>query len=259
MKNDKTPLRSRLGRITTSARGVGVAAVVAVAAGAYLVLGFAQLASSAQPAHANTTTTLTWITAPGSDGFWNFDFRNTSVNANDVDWPLRFLFRQNAEIDKVKDALGGCASPIYLPFVCVTSGSQNHLQFNDNGYLQWDEDGGIKQGNTCAAVGSQHMRIYANPANVFPYDRNMNGTWGYYVFASVHKDYEGGSGGFCTQYFSAEGEEGWWIQRMLDNLPWTQQSNSYNWVNADAGHWDLVGGHWHWTQSNGLAGYVFVP
>lgn len=76
----------------------------------------------------------------------------------------------------------------------------------------------------------------------------------------MHKDYEGGSGGSCTTYYSAEGEEGWWVQRMLNALPsWTQQSNSYWWDNPDAGHWDLTDGKLHWTQSNGYASYVWVP
>jgi len=233
-------------------------ALLSMLAAAYLTGSLFVGLGNGPSAQAQTTTSLNWVYGPNGDGFWNFDFRSESAVYNNVDWPIRFLFRQNAEIDKVKNALKGCVSPIYFPSAC-SSGSENHLLFNDNGYDQWDGDGGIKEANSCSA-GAQHMRLYANPANVYPYDRNWNSTWGYYLMASVHKDYEGGSTYSCTTYYSAEGEEGWWIQRIQNNLTsWSLVSNGQNWINADAGHWDTVGGKLHWTQSNGYGSYVWVP
>jgi hypothetical protein len=226
---------------------------------AYLSVASWSALADPQGAQAQNTSTLYWLNATENDGFYNFDFKSQNASSNNVDWPMRFLFFNNAEIDKVKDALDGCHSP-YIPAQTCNNGGGENAAFNDNLILQWDSDGGKKQTNTCSSSGAQHMRFYANPVDVYPYDRNYNTAWGYYIFAAVHKDYEGGSGGSCTTYYSAEGEEGWWVQRMLDYLPgWSQQSNSYYWYNYDGGHWDLYGGNYHWTQSNGYASYVSVP
>jgi hypothetical protein len=235
--------------------------VIALLSLGYVVLAIVQAGSTPRSAHAQTTSVLGFLTAPWmqGDGFYNFDFRSYSASSTNVDWPMRFLFRYNAEIDNVKNAIDGCGGdPSISPTTCNSGSAQHHL-FNDNGYNLWDDDGGKKQSNSCSS-GAQHMRLYANPDSVWPYDRNYNDTWGFYIFASVHKDFEGGSGGSCTTYYSAEGEEGWWVQRMLDGLPdWYQESNSYYWSNPDdSGHWDLVNGAWHWTQSNGWASYVWV-
>jgi len=89
---------------------------------------------------------------------------------------MRFLFRENADIDKVKNRIDGCGGdPSISPQAC-NSGSAKYHAFNDQGYLQWDEDGDKKEVNSCS-VGAHHMRLYANPWWVYPYDRNYNVTW----------------------------------------------------------------------------------
>lgn len=260
MKAIKRPRASLAGAMIRRAGRSCIPLMATFLALIYLAVAAWQATTGSSVAQAQTTSVLYFISAPEGDGFYNFDFRGYDETDNtEVDWPARFLFRQNAEIDKVKNALDGCGGdPTISPQVC-NGGSAKHFIFWDAGYSLWDDDGGKKQSNSCTS-GSQHIRLYANPANVSPYDRNWNSVWGYYIFGTVHKDYEGGSGGSCTTFYSAEGEEGWWVQRILDNLgSWSQQSNSYNWFNGDAGHWDLEDGYWHWTQSNGWAGYVWVP
>ncbi|MFN0093802.1 MAG: hypothetical protein ACKVVT_03360 [Dehalococcoidia bacterium] len=233
-----------------------VPCVLAVAAATYLARAFLSGGSPSRQAVAQNTTVLAWIGAPGQDGFYNFDFKSQSATSNNVDWPMRFLFRDNANINKIKNAIDGCGGdPTISPTTCSSGGAQYHRFQDYPNSAEWDGDGGKKQSNHCTN-GAQHMRLYARSST----DKNHNSEWGYYVFASVHKDWEGGSGGSCTQYFSAEGEEGWWVLRILNNLPaWTVHSNSYWWSNPDSGHWDTYQGHQHWTESNGWAAYVWVP
>jgi hypothetical protein len=228
----------------------------------YAGFSAAKIFGQTTPAIAQDTSSLWWLDLSGSDsdGLYNFDFKSTTVSSTNVDWPMRFFFHENAEIDKVKNALDGCGGDPSIPTTTCSNGGEQSAYFDDNGYGQWDVDGGIKQANNCFS-GSNHMRLYANPSHISPYDRNYSLTWGYFIFACVHKDYEGGSGGSCTTYYSADAaEEGWWVQRMLDYLPgWAQESNSYYWYNAeDPGDWDFYDGHWHWTQSNAWASYVEV-
>ena len=83
--------------------------LVVGAALVYLGLFVLNLVYNPLAAGANTAPTGTYnFYEIGGDDIWNWDFLSESAEDDNVDWSMRFVFGDNAEIDKVKDHLAGC-------------------------------------------------------------------------------------------------------------------------------------------------------
>lgn len=229
-------------------RSVGVFAIAALSL-LYLAGGLVQSLATPTPATANSTNNLTTISLGYSDYIFNWDSLDGSTSSKKVDWPVRFIFWDDANINRVKDRLDGCGGdPSLSPQVCSSS-STKYFRFNDGPETQYfeevDWDGGKKQGVSCDY--DQHIRVYA-------YDltgRNYNASLGFYVMGTVHKDLEGG--GCENSYYSAEGEEGWWVTRAGQISGWSVTSGPYL-SNYESGRWDTN----HWIQSDGYSRKVRV-
>jgi hypothetical protein len=227
-----------------------LAAAVGTGAAAYSLVVMLVSLSSASHATAwtATATSFGWVSAGSSDQWLNYDFQDdTAHTASNVDWPVRFLFDTNAEVDKVKDTIDGCHSVYLSPQLC-DSASAKAFYGKENNVVYWDYDSGRKGGLHCQL--DMHMRVYA----VFPADRNYDPNLGYYVLATVHKDLENGS---CqVQYYSAEGEQSWWDTRISAIPGWTDHANISYWYNYEPAHWADAQ---HWVQSDGYTSYIDVP
>jgi hypothetical protein len=109
------------------------------------------------------------------DAIRNYDFTDQIVASNKVDWAVSLLFYNNAEINKVKNALGGQG-------FTITGSSENGRLSDDGGAtFVWDTDGGRKRGDCTAYT---HFRIYADAD-----DRMYTPSMGYYLFGSTHQDW----------------------------------------------------------------------
>ena len=123
------------------------------------------------------TTSHLRVVSIREDQFWNYDFTARDVDSRKVDWPVDLVFRNNADIDKVKAALDG-----YMHW----RGSKMYARLKDtDGEAEWDEDGG-KKTRLCPVFGqtAHHSRFYADGD-----DRLYNTSWGFYVIATSHQDH----------------------------------------------------------------------
>jgi hypothetical protein len=149
--------------------GTGTRALVILAV---LVIGlFLGSAVRVGIAQASTTSNLSWLSI-AEDHFYNYDFNSQLPLSNNVDWPITMLYWNNAEVDKVKNAVG------YL-----FDGNPQYLVIDDSGGTGvWDQDSGTKN-IFCPSIQAEakHMRVYADGD-----DRLYNIHWGYYVLASTH-------------------------------------------------------------------------
>ena len=175
-----------------------------------------------------------------------------------MDWSMRFVFGDNAEIDKVKDHLDGEGNDPSISPELDDSGSSKDAWVYD-GINQtddyWDSDGGIKEGNNCDY--DRHMRFYAQSGE----DRNYNSTWEYYIVASLH--YEDHGWNCEDKFWSWELDEDWWIDRIEDNLTgspynWTIDEEDIYWNAGISGIQDIGGGN-HSYSSDDYGPYVEVP
>ncbi len=227
-----------------------LAALIGLLAAGYIVLGFTWAQDRSQGASAWTAGGFFGLVSAGSaDAWYNYDFKTQSAEASNVDWPIRYLFAADAEVDKVKNTIDGCGGdPTINP--CLGDHVVHEAKFRgrENGYWYWDGDGGRKQGLSCQL--DQHIRVYALSST----DRNWDPELGYYILGSVHKDYEGGE---CDDlFYSAEGEQGWWDTRIAGISGWTVHANISYWSNFENARWaDST----HWVHSDGLTTYVDVP
>jgi hypothetical protein len=139
------------------------------------VLGLGQATADAATARNGNLRVI----APREDSFRNYDFLSHNVARNNVDWPVNFVFYNNAEIDKVKSKMNSRMK---------YSGGAMYGRLNDgNGWL-WDEDKGIKTGrcpNPFFSGTTYHMRLYADR----PGDRLYNRSWGFYTLGTSHIDH----------------------------------------------------------------------
>ena len=175
-----------------------------------------------------------------------------------MDWALRFVFGENAEIDKVKDRIDGEGGDPTISPALDSSGSGKKA-WVDDGTQQtgssWDSDAGIKEGNNCGY--DDHMRFYAQSGE----DRNYNVQWEYYIVASVHHEDHGWG---CPDYFwSWELDEDWWVSRInsyltADPYNWTVTDNDIYW-NAGVSSIQDIGGGNHSYGSDDHGPYVEVP
>lgn len=242
-----------------AARRLAVAAVVL--GSIYLAFAAVHVARNAQSASANTVpaSIFSVLSTPGGETFRNWDFVTTVDARDQVDWPIRFLFRDDAEIDKVKHRVDGIGSDPFISPVLDAGGSTKYHYFNHEGSWEWDADSGIKQGLLC--ITDHHMRFYADSSS----DRNGYDTgWGYYLFGTLHEDDEGWA--CADEWESLEEDEDWWrtrIEGALENgtYGWNVSDSVTDFDNAlgtDGSPVSIDGGSNHWLSSDGRPVYVDV-
>lgn len=177
------------------------------------------------------------------DQFHNWDFQGAGAR---VDWPVTLLFWGNAEVDKVKDAYkrvgwsgGACGDSMW-----------GH--YNDGYGLDWDTDDGVKI--PCLPgcfVSGYHIRLYAPPGT----DRMYNPSWGYYVFASSHRDRSEFCIGVSKQYGWSEDAEGYAVDTATSRIGWSGSHDWADFLNRVPTGWSSN----HYLQNNGFASHVRVP
>lgn len=134
--------------------------------------------------------------------------------AQRVDWPVNFIFRNNASISRVKDGLrrqglNASGGPMFLSL--SDSPWQGLQKQSHGGYTiyhtaWWDKDKGLKEVAcsspfpTVSRGTTNHIRLYADSAEAFPGadrgrtpgtrdDKLYNPYWGFYVLGTSHKDH----------------------------------------------------------------------
>ncbi|OAI40453.1 hypothetical protein AYO38_01145 [bacterium SCGC AG-212-C10] len=227
-----------------------IAGAIGLLAAVYASLALAGAIVTPNHTFAWTATTGSFgtVSAGSSDQWYNYDFTSQSAAAANVDWPVRFMFDSNAEVDKVKDTFDGCGNdPPIFPCLDGNGGPMN-FRGQENGSWYWDQDSGKKLDDECNL--DQHIRVYALSSA----DRNYDPNLGYYVLGTVHKDYEGS--GCDDSYYSAEGEQGWWDSRFAGISGWTNHANTSYWSNYESQRWADTN---HWIQSDGYTTYTDVP
>lgn len=202
-------------------------AVAALAASAYLA--FYVSSDFMQPDVARsfyTTNSQYLLTADSGTSWYNYDHRSPASWSTNVDWPIRYIFTNDATINAVKSGLDGSSAvncggrpmtgPVISPDLCASGNSMNHKSTMTN-WSGFDADGGIKRGLTGCQM-DYHMRLYARPNG---FDYNFNLAYGKHVFASVHRDWEGCS---PANYFDSldngisNSSESWFNNRILNYL-----------------------------------------
>lgn len=174
------------------------------------------------------------------DAIRNYDYLSQSPVSTNVDWGVSLLFYNNANINKIKNALN--------PYGYSYTGGTMYGRLSDDGAATyvWDTDGGRKRGDCYTAY--THYRIYAHPS----YDYMYNPAMGYFLFGSTHHDYqecgaayfgfsEGAEGEVASDAYSAFGvssQHDW--ANFYNYEPYRQEGDHY---------WDL----------DGRASYVRVP
>lgn len=153
-----------------------VAAVTGLGAlGLWFLIGLA-LPTSASASHCTSSGKLKSIEKADGDKFKNYDFTSQNAGRCNIDWPVNFVFKGNADIDKVKSRMDGQG---YL-----YAGSTMNAYLKDNSSWRWDQDGGKKNDIPCFN-DIEHFRIYAPPND----DSFYNTVWGYYVIGTSHIDH----------------------------------------------------------------------
>lgn len=191
------------------------------------------------------------------DAFVNWDFRSKSVSASNVDWPVNMLFYNNAEIDKVKDALDA------LPNTNIgRCGSSKHAQVDDGSGMAWDSDGGIKDDCSSSPPSEQarHMRVYADGD-----DRLFNLSYGYYIIGTTHAEDCHKHGvwpiTWCHHHWVGHSEiaNDWWDYYSRQVAGWIVYSDWGSFSNF-ADEFDAHGsGEDHHVVNDGRATFVNVP
>lgn len=114
-----------------------------------------------------------------NDRFWNFDYEGRSGTGDcNIDWPVNFLFYNNAAKLKVKNRMS---------FVGYTNeGSQMWGRLDDSAGMDWNPDNGKKNEGfpECIVQDAEHFRVYA----VYTDNQMYNVDWGYYVLGTSHID-----------------------------------------------------------------------
>jgi hypothetical protein len=159
------------------------------------------------------------------------------------------VFDNFGEIDYVKTVLGAEYDQV--------GGPQNGRMTEDaggpgigGGYV-WDTDSGRKTtacpGGPGQPIDARHYRIYADAG-----DALYNLSWGYYVFGTIHYDYD--ECGDAPWFGWSENAEGWlvWRWRATGYYAWEDLHHFYN---AEPYH---VEGDHIW-ENDGRASFMWVP
>lgn len=145
-----------------------------------IILGVALVAGAPDPASAHCSGGALDIRSPGNDKFYNFDFTSQNVDGCNVDWPINFVFTNDATVDRVKDRM---AEEGYDD---EGGGMWGRLNNGNPSNWEWNWDLGKKNySETDCFLGEvEHYRAYAADNN-----RMYNMNWGFYVVASSHIDH----------------------------------------------------------------------
>lgn len=164
-------------------RRMGQLSVVAFALAAFLLVAVAAATrpewalAHCVPHDKNQTLLI------GADRFRNFDYTSTGDGDCNVDWPVDFLFWQDAAVGKVKNRMATIGYDD--DFLASTMW---HKQDNGGGW-EWNGDPGKKNPfafwEYCTS-DVEHYRVYAVGDN----SRNYNMHWGYYVLGTAHVDHQ---------------------------------------------------------------------
>lgn len=205
------------------------------------------LVAVAQPPPATAGASNLTIVGLDNDEFWNYDFYGQTVDAGNVDWAIDLVFYNNANINKVKNALN--------PWYSQTGGPKyEYMRDGPIGTFQWDQDSGRKI-TGCPPTGwFEHYRVYADPSD----DSMYNVYYGYYVIGTTHFDYNDGCSGALAGY--SETAEGWVAQHSGE--AWGTNRVFYSCCtlyNAEAFRTETAGGIPHIWENDGYATYVSVP
>ena len=197
----------------------------------------------ARPAEAASTKKLAYLSI-GGDRFFNYDFLSKSSGATNVDWPVTVIFRNNATVKKAKSSMEAWSERFDY-----TSYQMMYMVENDGAGAYWDQDGG-KKTPACPGYGysSPHYRVYGINTS----ERLYSTTFGYYVPATTHRDYNE-----CPAYQKKHGDteavEDLLIREAGDNT--TVSNDAYNFYNYEP--YRVEGNHsWY---SNGYASTVVIP
>lgn len=215
--------------------------------GAVAVTGltlFLAVAGSVPPAEAShcVTTDKLKTLSQNEDRFRNYDFESQVVGTCNIDWPVNFLFWNNADIGKVKDRMATVGYGI--------TGSPMHETLNEGGGWVWDQDSGRKNEINCFFGDAEHFRIFADGD-----DRLYNMSWGYYVLGTSHIDHNECDPFGSTWFGASETAEA----RIADDArnawePSRVNTDAVNFQNHN--NWQRSGDHI--LQSNGYATKVKV-
>lgn len=205
---------------------------------AALVLASAGAGTHPAEAHYTATSGNLRLLYFSGDAIRNYDFNQQTIGH--VDWTVNLLFFNDAEIDRIKNALCDQNQRNW----CI-NGEPIYGRLSDNGgqsYV-WDEDSGRKRGD-CTLY--DHYRIYADSD-----DHMYTPAMGFYVFGATHRDwYE------CYPYrYHGFSER---VEKHLTADLWglfTPSPNYANFYNYET--YREEGNHiWH---SSGRATYAYVP
>ena len=245
---------------------LGVPLLFVLGSALYFGLAAFNFAFNPVPAEANTAPSSSYerTDLTGNDWAWNWDYRTKSASRTNVDWGMRYLFKDNASVNHVKQRLNGDHNnPNIVPRLSNFwgDGSTKHAHMKDGSRAGWASDGGIKDFPHCR-WNSLHLRVYANGSG----GRQYNQEYGYYVIASSHKDHESFWNRFrsCNnKYSSLEYHEDWLIDRVEDHLgsgtryKWVVDDNALTWGNDV--NWVIdIGGGIHKYQSDGRGPVIKV-
>lgn len=183
----------------------------------------------------------------GTVSFENYDFQTQQAYQWNVDWPVTLMFAGHAEVDKVKNILGGAFASTGNPMYDFTF---------DNGVGAWDTDSGRKNPHGSCSDHSKidiHARFYADPRFDYDYDYN---NFAYMLIATTHHDVEEG----CSDEWF--GDSGWAEhQFVVEYSSHPSQVDSIYENNADFGNFE---GPYRWDDSkhrydnDGAASIIFI-
>jgi hypothetical protein len=189
------------------------------------------------------TTTHLAAQRVDADSFDNYDFPTQSVSSTNVEWPVTLLFRNNAEVDKIKNSLTWGVGP---PYTTTEYGRMN----NSFGWF-YDADAGRKTAVACYATSTQHYRVYADAAHD---DRNWAPSIGFYVIGTTHSDVNECGGG--TTYFGySEGAENRVVTNAVGVTNWQIYPDSWDMQNPEPPRWE---GNHYWSNG-GTASQFIMP
>lgn len=220
-----------------------VLGVAAIALGAFA--GLASVASSA------TTTNLSWVYV-GSTRWRNYDFTNQTDVQTGVDWPVDMYYYNNASVSKIKSVMQDflpcqtgnvCASYLYM-----------HLSTNSGSTYSWSTSAGMKQSlSACTPSTDLHQRLYAPGGTSF-----YNTSWGHYVIATTHFDYQE----FCHGW-SGKSETAEQVVCTDINAEYTRNGqNGHCWYDAGSNLNNSMANKnvsGHWWMNDGKASVVLTP
>lgn len=175
-----------------STRQRWVVALATLIAGAAVALLLLTRADTAVGARAGQELVFIYL-SHGGDQFLNYDGAS-NYDPNGRDWPVTLIFYNNAEVDKVKNAIGQL-------YPNLGNSAHEGYAVQPNTHIhRFDSDRGRK--TDCQSYNNDyHYRVYANSRT----DRFYSPRWGYYVVGTSHIDHaEDQCGGTGLRYGRSE-------------------------------------------------------